>query len=134
MCLFYLSDRGDCYFFGYQSETTSMWQTVNFGSRLDTSLIDSAQIKYNLSAWLGGLNNQNDSVIIYLTFSDDNNQIQGNVTSLGPVLALERQNISSLMFKQTTGFVPVNSHILTVLVEVCADFRKKKFPKFLKLL
>ena len=118
MCLFYLSDRGDCYFFGYQSETTSMWQTVNFGSRLDTSLIDSAQIKYNLSAWLGGLNNQNDSVIIYLTFSDDNNQIQGNATSLGPVLALERQNISSLMFKQTTGFVPVNSRILTVLVTI----------------
>ena len=77
-----------------------MWQTVNFGSRLDTSLIDSSQIKYNLSAWLGGLINHDDSVTIYLTFSDDNNQIQGNATSLGPVLALERQNISSLMFKQ----------------------------------
>jgi len=95
-----------------------MWQTVNFGSRLDTSLIDSAQIKYNLSAWLGGLNNQNDSVIIYLTFSDDNNQIQGNVTNLGPVLAPDRQNISSLMFKQTTDIVPVNSRILTVLVTI----------------
>ncbi len=95
-----------------------MWQTVNFSSQISLVLIDSQSVKFNLSAWMGGIDNQDDSVVIYLTFIDSNNQIQGNTSSIGPVLAADRANVSSLIFQQTEGVVPVGARCLTALVTI----------------
>ena len=73
-------------------------------------------MRYNFSAWIGGITNQDDNAVVYLTFGNANNQIQGNSTSLGPVLADDRANSTSLIFQQTNGVVPVGARFLTVLV------------------
>ncbi len=116
--LFYPSDRGQCYFFGHQSLSTSMWQTVDFGNQMDPLLIDHQLVKFNFSAWIGGINVQNDSVVVSLTFIDANNQIQGNATSLGPVLATDRADTSSFIFQQANGVVPAGARVFTVLVTI----------------
>jgi hypothetical protein len=95
-----------------------MWQTVNFGSQINPHLIDSQLVKFNLSAWIGGIDSEDDSVVIYLTFIDSNNQIQGNTSSIGPVSATDRANDTSLIFQQTDGVVPVGARFLTVLVTI----------------
>lgn len=93
-----------------------MWQVVDFSSQINSVLIDNQTMRFNFSAWIGGLNNQDDNVVIYLTFGDANNQMQGNTTSLGPVTANDRLNTSLLIFQQASGIVPVGARFLTVLV------------------
>jgi len=70
-----------------------MWQTVNFGSQISPLLIDSQLVKFNLSGWIGSINSEYDSFVIYLTFIDSNNQIQGNTSSIGPMSATDRANV-----------------------------------------
>ncbi|CAF1098158.1 unnamed protein product [Adineta steineri] len=112
------SDRGECYFMGHDSASTSMWQIVNLTNQIDPVLIDSFTVKFNLSAWLGGITVQNDSVVIMLTFSDGNNLMVGNNTYIGPVLATDRANRSLLVAKQATGLVPVHARSVTILVTI----------------
>ncbi|CAF3975353.1 unnamed protein product [Rotaria sp. Silwood1] len=112
----FYSERGHCYFYGQISKSTSMWQTINLTNYVDSLLIDAQTVKFNLSAWLGGYTTQDDNVAISLTFANENNQIIGNRTSIGPVLANDRGNHTSLIFRQTNGFVPVGARFFTVFV------------------
>ncbi|CAF0797949.1 unnamed protein product [Adineta ricciae] len=112
------NERGLCYIMGYQSAMTSMWQTINLTNQVDSGLLDSQTVKFNLSAWLGGITVQNDSAVIDLTFLDQNNQMVGSIARIGPVLAADRGNISSFIPKQTSGFVPSGARSATVLVNI----------------
>ncbi|CAF3940076.1 unnamed protein product [Adineta steineri] len=67
------SDRGQCYFYGQVSASTSMWQTINLINEVSPLLIDSQTVKFNLSAWIGGCTTQDDTTIVSLTFNDANN-------------------------------------------------------------
>ena len=93
-----------------------MWQTIALTDYVSPQLIDSFTVRFNLSAWLGGINVQDDSAVVTLTFVDSNNQMLGNSTDLGPVLAIDRGNVSSLIFQEINGMVPVNARPMTVLV------------------
>ena len=95
-----------------------MWQTIDLTNKVNFLLIDNQTIRYNLSAWLGGYINQDDNVIISLTFIDSNNQMAGNSTILGPVLAADRGNHSSLLFQQTDGLVPAGTRSMILLVTI----------------
>lgn len=110
------SDRGNCYFFGQISMSTSMWQTVNLTNTIDPLLIDSHRMKFNLSGWIGGWDAQNDNAAVSVVFADQSNQIIGNRTTIGPVLAAARGYRSSLLFRQANGLVPVGTRSLTVIV------------------
>ncbi|CAF3849265.1 unnamed protein product [Rotaria sp. Silwood1] len=93
-----------------------MWQTINLTNYVNSLLIDAQTVKFNLSAWLGGYSTQDDYVVVSLTFADENNQIIGNATSVGPVLANDRGDKTSLIFRQTNGYVPVGARFLTLFV------------------
>jgi hypothetical protein len=83
---------------------------------INPSLIDSQLIWFNFSAWIGGYNSQDDNAQVSLTFMDQTNQKVGNITTIGPILAIQRSNISSLLFEQANGIVPVGARSFIVIV------------------
>jgi hypothetical protein len=93
-----------------------MWQTVNMTGSINPSFIDSQALWFNFSAWIGGYENQDDNAEASLTFIDEANQQAGNITTLGPVLAADRGNISSLVFRQANGLVPIGARSFIVVV------------------
>ncbi len=116
MDAFSFSDRGNCYFYGQQSAITSMWQTLNLPDSINPFLIDNQKISYNLSAWMGGLAGEDDNAQVSLTFIDQNNQQVGNTVTIGPVLAAERENVTSLIFHQSTGLIPSGTRSFMITV------------------
>ncbi|CAF1228720.1 unnamed protein product [Adineta steineri] len=108
------SNCGQCYFYGQISNVTSMWQYVNMTSSINPVLIDNQTVRFNFSAWLGGYYNQDDNVQVSLTFINQLNQTVGSTVVLGPVLAVDRGNVSKLLFRQTSGLVPTNARSLLV--------------------
>ncbi|CAF1650045.1 unnamed protein product [Rotaria magnacalcarata] len=110
------TDRGNCLFYGQTTIIASIWQTINLTNYADSALIDTGTVKFNLSAWLGGVSNQNDSATVFLSFTDQANQTIGSMTSIGPVLDTDRGGLTILIFRQTTGLVPAGARSTTVLV------------------
>ncbi|CAF5022849.1 unnamed protein product, partial [Rotaria sp. Silwood1] len=67
-----------------------MWQTIDLTTTISPTQIDNQASQFNVSAWIGGYNNDNDNAVLYLTFNDQANQQVGNTISLGPVLSADR--------------------------------------------
>lgn len=112
------TDRGNCYFFGQISTSTSMWQTVNLTNTIDSVLIDNHTVKFNRSAWIGGWCGQNDNAWVSVIFSDQINQIIGHRTTIGPILAADRGSHWSLLFRQATDLVPIGARSFMVFVTI----------------
>ena len=93
-----------------------MWQTINMTQKIDPSYIDNQRVQFNISAWLGGYSSQNDNARILLTFLNQINQPVGSNTTLGPVLATDRGSITALVFRQTSGLVPISARSFKVTV------------------
>ncbi|CAF4156324.1 unnamed protein product [Adineta steineri] len=113
------NNRGSCYFYGGPSgSVTSMWQYVNMTDSINPVLIDNQTVYFNFSAWLGGYGSQTDYAQVSLTFINQANQQVGSTTTLGPVTNTQRSNITSLLFRQATGLVPVGARSLLVTVTI----------------
>ena len=95
-----------------------MRQSVNLTNTQYVSYIDNGIVKFNLSAWLGGFDDQDDDARVSVIFLDQINQMMGNQTTIGAVLAVDRRYQTSLLFRQATGLVPVGARSFTVLVEM----------------
>ena len=95
---------------------TSMWQTLSLTPTITPPVIDNQKLSYNFSAWMGGYTTEDDNVQVSLTFLDQNNQQVGSTITLGPVLAVERNSITSLIFHQTTGVIPSTTRSVMVTV------------------
>ena len=95
-----------------------MWQTARISDVINPVLIDTQKISFNLSAWLGGYYNQDDNARMSLTFMDQNNQQTDNTITLGPVLAADRRNITSLLFRQVNGLVPSGTRSFIIKVTI----------------
>lgn len=93
-----------------------MWQTVDLTKYVDSNLIDSGTVNFNFSAWLGGYINQDDSAQTSINFFDNSNQLVGNTATLGPVLAVDRSSVTSLLPRSITSVVPIGARTVTVLV------------------
>ena len=103
---------------GHISAYTSMWQTINLTNQVNAVLIDALAVKFNVSAWIGGLTNQDDSALLSLTFLDQSNRTVGSSVNLGPVLSIDRGSASALIFQQMNGFVPIRARLATLLVAI----------------
>ncbi len=79
-------------------------------------IIDNEAVLFNFSAWIGGFTTQDDNAVASLTFTDQVNQTVGNITTLGPVLAVDRGDITYLLFQQADEFVPIGARSFTVVV------------------
>ena len=86
-----------------------MWQYVNMTSAMNVTIIDTGIVRFNLSAWIGGYEDQDDNARVSLSFFDQTNAMVGGTTTLGPVLAADRNDITSLLFRQANGLVPVHA-------------------------
>jgi hypothetical protein len=53
-----------------------------------------------------------------LTFLNETNQQVGNTITLGPVLAADRGSISSLLFREANGLVPIGTRSFIVTVTI----------------
>ena len=93
-----------------------MWQTIDLSSYIDSFLIDNQLVRFNLSAWLGGYGDQDDRAKVTLFFYDQFNQTIGAGISIGPVFAIGRGNVTSLVFRQTNGLVPIGTRFFEILV------------------
>lgn len=93
-----------------------MWQIVDLSTVCNVLLFDNQTIRFNLSAWIGGWSSDNDNARVSLTFTNQSNVIVGNITSLGPILAADRNSTSSLLFRKTIGLVPTAARFLRVQV------------------
>ena len=93
-----------------------MWQTINLTDFADPGLIDAQQVKFNLSAWLGGYSTQDDNTEVSIVFMDQANQVLVGGVTIGPVLAIDRSSQTKLLYRQTNGSVPANARQVTVIV------------------
>ena len=93
-----------------------MFQTLDVSAYAND--IDNGNVLFNLSAWLGGVTEQNDSVIILIVFQNSASQMIGNSTTIGPVLDADRGGITATIFRQKTDSVPVNTRWITVNVNM----------------
>ncbi len=111
------SDRGNNYFFGGPNlgasgnNVTSASQTIDLSAL--TPLLSNSQIKFTLSAWLGGYSSQNDNAKLTIQFLSASGQTLGSA-SLGPVLAADRSNTTGLIARSTTGTLPTGTARVTV--------------------
>ncbi|CAF1052228.1 unnamed protein product [Adineta ricciae] len=110
------SDYGNCYFGGYTSASTTMQQTGDVNDYINFGPINNRTVKFSFSAWLGGYINQDDNARISLTFSNATYAMVGSVSTLGPVLAADRKNVTTLLFRQVNGTVPARARYFTVLM------------------
>lgn len=64
-----------------------MWQITNITNPIDIQDTDNQSVHFNLSAWLGGYDNQNDHVVVSLTFFNQTFDQINNQTNLPIVRA-----------------------------------------------
>ncbi|MBI4876109.1 MAG: choice-of-anchor C family protein [Acidobacteria bacterium] len=105
------ADRGANFFGGGSADRSMIYQTIDVSS--SAAQIDAGTLPYTLSGWLGGYASQDDNVKVTATFKGSGGQTLA-VSSIGPVLAAERQNVSSLLFKSATGTVPAGTRSIVV--------------------
>jgi hypothetical protein len=97
------ADRGKNLFEGGNVAKSTAQQTVSFApARAD---IDSGNVKYTLSAWIGGYSTQEDSATVMLTFRDAKGASLGS-TTLGPVSAAQRNSKTGLLLRSHSDTVP----------------------------
>jgi hypothetical protein len=77
--------------------------------------IDAGGVTFNLSGFLGGFSTQNDNAQLTATFLSAGNTSLGSA-SIGPVLNVDRNNVTSLLFRQTTGTLPTSTRFVNLLL------------------
>ncbi|MFI6470837.1 hypothetical protein ACIBL5_11380 [Streptomyces sp. NPDC050516] len=77
------------------------------------SVIDTGQVGYHLSGWLGGYASQNDRVTLSGTFLDGSGHTLGT-TTLGPVTNTDRANTTKLLSRTASGNLPTRTRTIKV--------------------
>lgn len=103
--------RGNNFFTGGNTSPSSASQSVDLSAC--SALIDAGSLKFDFSAYIGGLATQGDSAVVVADFRDAKSSL-GNVT-LGPVTLAERKNVTELLLKQgSLATVPSGARTLVV--------------------
>jgi hypothetical protein len=111
------TDRGVNFFAGGRGfEESTATQVISFTQNLN--LIDEGGLQFQFSAWLGGYDWQNDRMQVSATFRDAAEDTLGSVVTLGPVTNEERNDVSSLLFRETSGTLPSGTR--SVVIEMRA--------------
>ncbi len=109
-----VSAGGSNFFAGGPGESLSTaTQTIDLSS--GASFIDLGTSSYALSAYLGGFATQSDNAVLTVSFLGSLNNLLDS-TSLGPVTNGDRGNLTGLLFRSTSGFVPVGARSASVLL------------------
>jgi len=98
---------------GANGDTASMTQTIDLSTY--AAAVDGGRATFTLSGYLGGYASQDDNVTVTVEFKNAGGVTRGMAT-IGPVLAAERNSVTSLISKSATGAVPtaVRSAVVTM--------------------
>jgi hypothetical protein len=110
------TDRGDNFFAGGPSNgfsTASQVIDVSSGS----GVIDQGDAEFDLSGFLGGFDGQGDNMTLQAFFRNASDAILGNAI-IGPVTVGERNSITGLLERSTSGQVPLGTR--NILVQLTA--------------
>jgi hypothetical protein len=77
--------------------------------------IDAGMVRGALSAQLGGFGPQTDSMTVTALFLDGSNAQLGTLL-IGPVTNADRNNVSTLLSRDTSGAIPVGTRAIEVLM------------------
>lgn len=107
-------DRGQNLFFGgAERSASSAAQSIDVTSL--TAVIDAGRGAFNLSAWLGGYDTDQDIASLNIEFFDQVDQSLGTASITAPNAA-ERNNITGLFFRSNQDLVPVGTRKINVLL------------------
>ncbi|MCE3605152.1 PEP-CTERM sorting domain-containing protein [Massilia sp. P8910] len=84
-----------------------------------SSAINAGQSQFDLSGWLGGYASQSDNATLTAVFRDSTGNSLFS-TSLAPVGAGERGNLTGMAYRDSHGLIPVG----TALVDIVLDMRR----------
>jgi|GEM_PF-1211063 outer membrane protein OmpA-like peptidoglycan-associated protein len=111
--LFGANSRGKNFFCGGNGQSSQATQTIDVSSQ--SSKIDVGNVKFELSGWLGGDGTSDDNATLVVMFNGQN-QLTGPIgtVKLGPVKAVDRSGILSLVFKQQQGIIPAGTRSISI--------------------
>jgi hypothetical protein len=98
--------RGNNFFGGGYASTSTASQIITLSPGFTE--IDAGDVTFDLSAFLGGYLSDNDNAALSAVFRDASNTGLGTFT-LGPVLATDRNNLTGLLERSTSGAVPIGT-------------------------
>lgn len=107
-------NRGRNLFFGGAGRASSSAnQSINVNSL--AAVIDAGRAAFDLSGWLGGYATDQDIASLNINFLDQTNQSLG-IASISAPNPAERNNITGLFLKSTSGYVPVGTRQINVVL------------------
>ena len=111
------SDRGLNFFAGGPSNAGSSASQVIQVASSDFAPIDAGAAYFHLSGYLGGYSSQGDNAVLSVNFRDGSGTSLG-ASSIGPVSPADRDNATGLLFRTTSGNVPVGTRMVTVNLQM----------------
>jgi hypothetical protein len=113
-------DRGINFFAGGCCAVTSqIRQSVDVSST--ASQIDVAAVSFQLSGYLGGFGGQDNNAQLAITFLDGSAGVLGSPVTIGPVLAVDRGNVTGMLLRTVGGNVPANTRSIRVDLILTGD-------------
>jgi hypothetical protein len=70
------------------------------------SAIKAGDATFTLSGWLGGYADQGDEAFVELDWKDASGDVVGTSATLGPVTAAQRDDVTGMLKRATSGSVP----------------------------
>ena len=101
--------HGGSHFAGSHDGLSAGWQAVDVSDNATT--IDLGHMSFNLAAYLGGVSDQEDNTLLYVSFLDAGGD-EIDHTELGPVYIDLRANLTVLGGFRTEGFVPAGTRAI----------------------
>ena len=99
---------------GPVNEFSQLAQMVQLNQ--SNNVIDSGQLRFVLSGWLGGIGDEDDSAIASVYFKNSQGELLSEAR-IGPISARQRGNLSGLLYAETSQLVPPNTRAAEVLVQ-----------------
>lgn len=101
------------YFYGGFDALSSAHQDIDVSGL--SAAIDGSGVNFGFSGLLGGYGNQTDNAIVTADFENWTGTILGT-TTLGPVTAAERNDITELLPQSQNGAVPAGTRFIHLLI------------------
>jgi hypothetical protein len=113
------STRGNNFFYGgITSSNASNGLAVQYVDVYPRAAdIDATNLSCNVSGWFGGFSNQNDNATLSVVFLNAAGQTNGTL-ALGPVLAADRTNLTSLLFRSASATIPAGTRTIECVLSM----------------
>lgn len=107
------ADRGLNFFFGGVDTPTFLTQLIDVSAAAGE--IDSGFIQYDLEGYLGGFQFHPANIVVTANFLDGSSNNLGSGW-IGPVDNTDRGNVTELLFRSTSGLVPIGTRQIDIVM------------------